>query len=479
VERDHHTGTHSLEIPRVNDTLKILDGLFQRTLSSARSIGPLTPAGRGLLQLCALRFLAAMGARKPSHDSWLPVTEALVAPVDAAAKVESTLLQVADEIETNLPQLRGVFRNHLIANLRGSEDLLAEWIDKLTPMGADLRKNAQAFGRWFDATVDDSIGRGIFGLQYATPRSVIDLMVELAAPQPGERIHDPSCGSGGVLAGALAWLTDRGEASASDSLSGQEANAELADMAQLRLYLLGGCDVRVRPGDALRHPLFVKNNQLEKFDVVLCIPPVGQRRAREFARSDPYDRFKHGQPGRASSDTALLQHATACLNENGRAVLLIPHGPLFRGGADAKVRAGIVKEDLLEAVIGLPTGILPGVSMEVAIVVCRRRKPDERRDHVLFVDASDQGVALRNSDISEIFRRMSDQHEPTVAHLAPLAEIETNGFALQPRLYVRREDRSNPVDIEASLAQAAEYEREAALLAKRIEELIEALGKKI
>ena len=394
-------------------------------------------------------------------------------------QVASALLELAGEVETNLQELEGVFRDHLIPNLRGSEDLLIGWIRELTPLGPGLRKDAQAFGRWFDATVDNTVGRGIFGLQYTTPRGIADLMVDLAAPQARDRIHDPCCGSGGLLAAALAWLGECRKGSVPTSLSGQEATAEIAALAQLRLYLLGGRDVRVRPGDTLRHPLFVENQQLEKFDVVLCNPPVGQR--REFAPSDPYGRFKHGQPGRTSTDIAFLQHATACLNENGRAVMLIPHGPLFRGGADAKIRSGMVKEDLIDMVIGLPTGVLPGVSMEVAVVVCRCRKPDDRRGHVLFVDASDQSVAFRNADVRDIVHRLigyeREEYDPKVARLAPHSEIEANGFSLQPRRYVRREEMAEPVDIEAALAKASEYEKEAARQLMRMEELIDALGR--
>jgi type I restriction enzyme M protein len=463
----------------MNNPLQAIQELFDNNVDHARAVGPLTPAGRALLLLATLRFFAAVGTHSEQEDLWYRFrTQRAYFP--SPQEIQSSLHALTHEIEKRRPQLERVFTDLLLPSLRGVEDLLITWIAELGKLGSSLRENATPFARWFDSVVDYTIGRGVSGLQYTTPRAIADLMVDLGAPQPGESVHDPCSGSGGLLATTLLHLESQAN---SCSLSGQEANAEMADLARLRLELLDANGARIRTGDVFRKPLFTEGDRLETFDVVLCDPPYGQRLANnDFAESDPYGRFRHGRPGRTSSEVAFLQHAVACLNETGRAVILLAHGPLFRGGGDAVVRANIIKEDLIEMVIGLPVGVLPGVSTEFALIVCRRTKPGSHKGHVLFVDGSEERDALRDPNGWKAFTRTISSYDEALrnSHLSsrvPISKIEKNGFSLQPRRYVLRERQSESVDIKHSLAQAAACEKEAAEHAMQIDRLIEDIEK--
>ena len=462
------------------DPVRTIRELFKSSTDHARSVGPLTPAGRALLLLSSLRFFAAVGTHSEEEDPWHRIRNQTAQSPPSSQAIESALAELAGAIETQQPQLEGVFAEWLIPSLRGVEDLLIPWIIELDTVGASLRANAKAFALWFDSTVDHTIGKGVPGLQYTTPRAVAKLMVDLAAPRPGESIHDPCAGSGGLLAAAF---LETNHIDKPNLLSGQEANAEIAALARLRLCLLGARGIRIKTGDVLRHPLFIAKDSLETFDVVLCDPPYGQRLANnDFAQSDRYGRFRHGPPGRTSSEMAFFQHAVACLNKNGRAVALTAHGPLFRGGADAHVRANMIREDLIETVVGMPAGVLPGVSTEFALICCRRVKPESRRGQILFIDGSEQRDALRHAHAWENFTRMiTSQDEaasgPLLTCRVPISDVVKNGFSLQPRRYVVREKGDGSIDINNALLQAAAYEKEAAVHATRIDRLIGALEK--
>jgi type I restriction enzyme M protein len=325
-----------------------------------------------------------------------------------------------------------------------------------------------------------------------TPRPLAQLMVRLAAPIADDSIHDPCMGIGTILAAAVAQADPAAQLLA---LSGQEIQPGVAALARLRLFLLGARNVRVHVGDVLRNPAFVQREThttppgwrpfeesggLETFDVVLCDPPYGQRFGDiQFAESDQYRRFVYGLPGRTSGDMTFIQHTFACLKPTGRAVVLIPHGPLFRGGADMEVRHNMIAGDIIDAVIGLPAGMLPGLSLELALLICRRNKKDLGREaHVLFIDASQQRDAPGNpakwqtlaDEIVSICADPADR--PSLSRVVARAEIEANEFSLQPRRYIARQDPKDRIDIQSTMAEARDLEHAAVRYAEAMEQLL-------
>lgn len=458
----------------VTDPIQDAAHLFERSLDHSRSVGPPASTARALLQLAALRFLSPSELRPAVANSWSGVLESM-----------------ADSVERSYPQLAGIFTDDLLTTLRNRELPLREWMSSLDNVCAAFAGDAAAFGKWFDAVTDSVVGRGVPGWQYATPRNLANLVAGLAKPQPQESVHDPCVGAGSFLAAAIAYNSNR---SATLTLGGQEIDPGIATLARLRLFLLGARDVQIKVGDVLRDPLFVEaasapslpgqwwesgEKKLSTFDVVFCDPPYGQRLSNiDFLYSDHNDRFRHGKPSRASSDMAFLQHAIACLRSGGRALTLIAHGPLYRSGGDGDIRANMIREDLIEAVIGLPFGVLPGLSIEPALILCRRGKDATRKGRVLFIDASDMRDALSEptawqdfaGKILETFEKGNEVR--AFSRVATLAEIETQGFSLQPRRYVaRRDESSSSFDLRTALAQAREYEHEAEMHATQMDRL--------
>ncbi len=465
----------------MTDLIPRLQTLFDGSVDHARSVGLTTSTARPLLQLFALRFLsvtvpelADLGARfrrsRVSHER------------------RDILETLAYRTETVFPELQGVFTDHMLPTLRSADSLLVQWSRLLDDIGSILKDSAPVFGAWFDSVVDSVGGGGGTGLQYTTPRPLANLMLRLSGAGLQHTIHDPCSGVGSLLAAAVA----RNPHSA--PVSGQEIDPGIAALARLRLFLLGARSAAIKVGDVLRQPQFVEQrarahlsdvfvaggeeSALEKFDVVLCDPPYGQRLgSTEFAQTDPYRRFQYGLPGRTSSDVAFLQHALACMAPGGCALALIAHGPLFRGGGDAEVRRRLIEADVIEAVVGLPFGTLPGLSIEPALLVCRQHKGEERRQKILFVDASQRRDVLRNpaawTEFAAELHSIVSEGTPVdgLAYVAETAEIAANQFSLQPRKYVAREEKRDRLDIRATLAHAARFEAEAARHADEMDRL--------
>lgn len=477
----------------MTDTSSQLDGLWETNVDYARSIG-FSGATRTLLYLFALRFLSTQD--KILEGLWGEVRIRHGRFSGNLGLAREMLQKLTQGVEKRFPELEQVFTQQLLPGLGSAESLLDRWVWGLDVLGASVKVTSSDFGHWFDRMCETIAVGGADGFQFATPRPLAELMVHLAAPTFGESVHDPCAGVGTILAAAV---TRVGNPQNLPALSGQEIEPGVVALAQLRLFLLGASEIRLRSGDVIRHPEFVQNvtetdffgrsrltkgNDLETFDVVLCDPPYGQRFGDiHFAEFDPYRRFVYGRPGRTSGDLAFVQHAIACLKPHGRAVTLIPHGPLFRGGADVRIRTNMIADDVIDAVIGLPSGMLPGLSLELALLLCRRDKKESGRpERVLFIDASQRRDALGTSskwqaladEIVSICANSTDV--PSFARVVARTEIEHNLCSLQPRRYISREDQTQSVDIRATLAEAVRHERDAVRHAELMERLLEQLS---
>jgi type I restriction-modification system DNA methylase subunit len=469
------------------DPVPQLQGMFESSIDYARSVGATGSTARLLLQLFALRFLSVTVEQ-------LALSKAQLGSVGDSFQAKKQFEELANQTEAFLPELQGVFTDHVMPSLRSMDPLLREWIPRLYQMGPLLKDSEPVFGKWFDSICDTVLGSGSTGLQYSTARPVADLMLRLSGAGPQHSIHDPSAGLGTLLAAAA---TQYSQNAGTLVLSGQEVDPGIAALARLRLFLLGARRASIKVGDVLRQPRFIEKqatsgsrglvvapvSNLEKFDVVLCDPPYGQRLgSAEFAQRDEYRRFQHGLPGRTSSDVAFLQHALACTKPGGCTLVLIAHGPLFRSG-DAEVRQNLVAADVVEAVIGLPSGTLPGLSIEPALILCRQQKEPSRQRRVSFVDASDRREALRTP---AAWRQFSNELVSIVvegrsveglAHVATVEEIGKNQFSLQPRRYVERKETRNRHDTRVLLSKAAQFETEARRHAAEMDRLGELLWK--
>ena len=282
------------------------------------------------------------------------------------------------------------------------------------------------------------------GGEFYTPRPVVRLIVELLQPREGMRICDPTAGSGGMLIYTAQFVQEQGGDRRNLVLHGQERNRGTLAAGKLNLLLHGLSAARLEEGDVIAEPRLLDNaGRLLAFDRVIANPPFSLKNwGHDFAPDDPHHRFdRYGAiPPRTRGDLAFLLHMLAVTTMTGMVGVVMPHGVLFRGGAEGKIRRGIVESDLFEAVIGLAPNLFYGASIPVAICVLNKAKPSERRGKVLFVDAAQEGYFrqgkaqnfLDREHIQKIvaaYRGFEDVER--FAHVADLAEIE--GQRLQPQ----------------------------------------------
>ncbi len=225
---------------------------------------------------------------------------------------------------------------------------------------------------------DDS---GHTAQEFYTNRTVVHLMVQMLAPQPGESIYDPTCGTGGMLISALDEVKRSGGEHRTLRLYGQERNHMTAAIARMNLVLHGVEDFQIARGDTLERPAFTDRDSLAKFDVVLANPPYSIKQwNRDGWQSDPWGRNFLGTPPQGRADYAFFQHILRSLDPvTGRCAILFPHGVLFRK-EEAEMRRKLIEADLVECVLGLGPNLFYNSPMEACVIICRSRKPAERVD---------------------------------------------------------------------------------------------------
>lgn len=227
--------------------------------------------------------------------------------------------------------------------------------------------------------------------EFFTPRSVVRLITQILDPKPTDSVYDPACGSGGMLIEAANEVIEAGGSVAQMRFYGQEVNLTTAAIARMNLYLHDIEDARVLRGDTLRDPKFRDNKgRLQRFRVVIANPPFSLSGwGSETWTSDPWGRSACGVPPKGNADFAWVQHMVASMDPNkGRLGVVMPHGVLFRGGVEGRIRQCLIENDQLEAVIGLPSNLFYSTSIPACILVFRAKKDLARKGTVLFVDGS-------------------------------------------------------------------------------------------
>lgn len=306
--------------------------------------------------------------------------------------------------------------------------------------------------------------------EFYTPRSVVHLLGLLIDAQEGESIYDPACGTGGMLLECIDHLKEAGKDYRTLKMYGQEKNLTTSTIARMNMFLHGIEDFHIVRGDTLRNPAFLENDQLKQFDCVIANPPFSLKEwGVEAWTADPYGRNIAGVPPAGNGDMAWVQHMIKSMKENtGRMAVVLPHGALFRKGAEGRIREHLIKQDLLEAVIGLGANIFYGTSLAACVLVFRSNKKASRKGKVLFIDASDQirvGRAqnyLEKQHVEQIYRWYKEGKD-TLNHcsLVPLAAIQEKDFNLNIPLYIEKLAEDNLPTLDDALRQLEEAAGEA------------------
>lgn len=248
--------------------------------------------------------------------------------------------------------------------------------------------------------------------EFYTPRPVVNLMVHILKPRAGETVYDPACGTGGMLLATIQQVRESGGDARRmlGRLYGQEKNLTTAAIARMNLFLHGAEDFQIQRGDTLRQPAFHAGDRLGTFDCVIANPPFSLSAwGEDLWATDRWGRNLAGTPPRKYGDWAWVQHMiTSMAPGSGRLAVVLPHGALFRMGAEGRIRSKVLDEDLIEAVIGLGPNLFYGTGLAACILVARRRKPEAREGRILLIDGSD------------LFRRGRNQNTLEPEHLETL-----------------------------------------------------------
>lgn len=334
------------------------------------------------------------------------------------------------------------------------------------------------------------------GGEFFTPSQVSELVASLVKPRENDRIYDPTCGSGGLLLKAYKKVH-----SGKVAIYGQELNAQTWALCTMNMFLHGVDDARIWQGDTLANPQNIEDDKLMKFQCVVANPPFsldkwdsgflsnapvdakGKKQEKMTAFLDPWKRFDWGVPPSSKGDYAFVLHMLASLDaENGRMAIVLPHGVLFRGASEGKIRKQIVEFNLLDAVIGLPANLFYGTGIPACILVFKKNRA--RRD-VLFIDASGDGNyekgknqnILRNEDIAKIVSTYdARQSVDKYAYVASFDEIKENDFNLNIPRYVDTFEEEELVDIDEVKQNIASIEAELADVQAQMRKYLDELG---
>lgn len=405
-------------------------------------------------------------------------------------------------IEDDNPSIEGVLANidfnseSRLGDAKNREGVLARLIDHFSRI--DLSNAALSepdmLGRAYEYLIDkfaDDAGKK--GGEFYTPHHVVRLIVELLDPKPGMRISDPTCGSGGMLIESARHIADiegkRLGQPVNVTLHGQEKNLGTWAIAKMNLLLHGLRDARIEKGDTIRNPrLLDADGNLILYDRVIANPPFsldswGADDVSGENEKKGHNRFIYGIPPKNMGDLAFVQHMVATLSPKGICGVVMPHGVLFRGSGDGRIREGMLKADLFEAIIGLPENLFAGTGIPATILVLNRDKPKSRKGKVLFVHGAKEFEErpkkniLGEGNITRIvdaFRAWKD--EDRFCRVVDMKEIEENDFNLNISRYIDTLEPEKPIDVKAELEKlwAAEKARDEA--AARMNALLKEMG---
>lgn len=307
---------------------------------------------------------------------------------------------------------------------------------------------------------DDS---GKKGGEFFTPNQVKTLVVKLLKPQEGESIYDPTCGSGGFLIETINYLKENNCNHKNVQLYGQENNISTWAMAKLNILLHGVTGATIYKGDTIRNPQNVDGAVLKTFDKVLANPPFSLKEwGIEAAENNTYNRFNYGVPPKSYGDLAFVEHMLASLNDKGIMATVVPHGVLFRGGTEGKIREGLLKDDLFEAVIGLPQNLFYGTGIPAAIIVLNHHKAEDHKGKVLFIDASKEYEKEKSMNVlsqkaiekivCEFINRVGIE---SYSEVVDLKQVENNEYNLNISRYIDNSEKEVEIDIEKVIERIA------------------------
>ena len=404
---------------------------------------------------------------------------------DIGQRIDVALAEIE---EANKEKLEGVFREvsfnseNKLGQTRDRNARLKHLLEDFNDPRIDLRPSVvgdeDVIGNVYEYLLERfASDAGKKAGEFYTPGQVSKLLARLLAPKKGDTICDPACGSGSLLIKVGRQADERDFA-----LFGQESNGTTHALCRMNMFLHGMDNFRIEWGDTLRNPRLVEHDQLMKFDIVVANPPFSlEKWGLDEASADPFHRYHRGLPPKSKGDYAFISHMIETAREGtGRIGVVVPHGVLFRGGAEGKIRQKLIENNLLEAVIGLPANLFFGTGIPAAILLFNKGKAHA---DVLFVDASRDFKEAKNQDvlteehlerIVQTFRNFRTVEK--YAYRATSKKIADNDFNLNIPRYVDTFEEEEKIDLESVKREIANIETELIAVRKKMDGYLKELG---
>ncbi len=286
--------------------------------------------------------------------------------------------------------------------------------------------------------------------QFYTPAEVSRILAKVVGIGPNTRqdqtVYDPACGSGSLLLKAAA------EAPRGMTVYGQEKDNATWALSKMNMILHGNEIADIAKGDTITSPQFTKGDQLRTFDFIVMNPPFSVKSWSNGLDND-YDRFEYGRPPEKNGDYAFLLHALKSLKSTGKAAIILPHGVLFRGNAEAAIRRNLLKHGFIKGIIGLPANLFYGTGIPACVVILDKENA-QARTGVFMIDASKGFMKdgnknrLRSQDLHKVVDTFNKQIEiDRYSRMVPMSEIADpeNDYNLNIPRYI---DSSEPEDLQ-------------------------------
>jgi type I restriction enzyme M protein len=379
-------------------------------------------------------------------------------------QVGEALVNAFHGIETaNFDLLHDVFGDAQWTNKRRmSDEKLLDLIEHFSKMNLSVANVPHdIMGEGYEYLIkkfaDDS---GHTAAEFYTNRTVVKLMTQITNPNSADSIYDPTCGSGGILLSAALHLKAQGKEFRTLKLYGQELNLITSAIARINMFMHNVDEFEIVQGDTLDKPELLQDDALKQFDVIMANPPYSVKKWSQAKwLSDPFGRNIWGTPPQGCADYAFQQHIMKSLKpDSGRCVVLWPHGVLFRD-SEAEIRKRMIEQDYVDAVIGLGKNLFYNSSMESCLLVCRMKKPADRKGKILFIDAKEELRIERTNAWLEPhhIQKINDAywHFEAVEGFATVVPNETvllNNGNLSIQLYVKQAAITSTLSTDALIA---------------------------
>ncbi|MCH7226261.1 type I restriction-modification system subunit M [Haloferula sp. A504] len=401
---------------------------------------------------------------------------------------EKMNIALAEIEEANKAKLEGVFREvdfNSESKLGETRDrnpklkqLLEDFADKRLDLRPSVVGSEDVIGNVYEYLLERfASDAGKKAGEFYTPAQVSRLIARILDPKKGDTICDPACGSGSLLIQVGRQADERDFA-----LFGQEMNGTTHALCRMNMFLHGMDRFEIKWGDTLRNPRLVEGDQLMKFDIVVANPPFSlDKWGQDAAGADPYVRYHRGIPPKSKGDYAFITHMIETAREGtGKVGVVVPHGVLFRGAAEGKIRKALIEENLLEAVIGLPANLFFGTGIPAAILIFNKGKT---HGDVLFIDASREFKDAKNQNV------LTEEHLDKIvatyrafetvdkyAYRATPQELADNDFNLNIPRYVDTFEEEEEIDLDAVKTEINTLEAELAAVREKMKSHLDQIG---